>query len=493
MPGSSIAFLRNRCRVGQLPILLPRIIESNSEALAFYPKRTSSFSKSSEKSRGYVVGQKKKSVRVRVRSLLMFLFTKKWTTPTSLKTARVKTESSSQFRRSSCFDFGELRMPDRLFLLQGHPLKAHRIGCQRAARGPALVLVAALGMSWATTTSRSDDDQKYHHTKLLPRVVHEGTPRKFGKVWELKAPLREARWKDELSAVAWPSEQVLHNGRVKVDSNVSQASVRSLVSSLYVAEKPSKPLIPLHKSSLRIPTLGFQDFERFAEELRTNQTVRTLDLSNNALGNQGVKYFAESIKHNTFLAHIILWGNSIGDQGCYYLADSLRYNNTLKSIQLGHNRITSDGACALLEALQNNVGLEGLFLEGNQLDEACDGSFCPFLSQNKKLVRLNLRHNKLGPLVGKDIALGLEHNRTLEALYLENNNLGDEGAFALANSMETNETLRSCHTNKNRMSKEGYAALQARSAKRYLEKAEKEKKKYDTKYDQLLRNLEDHK
>ena len=120
-------------------------------------------------------------------------------------------------------------------------------------------------------------------------------------------------------------------------------------------------------------------------------------------------------------------------------------------------------------------------------------AFVRFLSQNKKLVRLNLRHNKLGPLVGKDIALGLEHNRTLEALYLENNNLGDEGAFALANSMETNETLRSCHTNKNRMSKEGYAALQARSAKRYLEKAEKEKKKYDTKYDQLLRNLEDHK
>ena len=82
-----------------------------------------------------------------------------------------------------------------------------------------------LGMSWATTTSRSDDDPKYRHTKLLPRVVHEGTPRKFGKTWELKAPLREARWKDELSTVAWPSEQVLHNGRVKLDSNVSGAVV----------------------------------------------------------------------------------------------------------------------------------------------------------------------------------------------------------------------------------------------------------------------------
>ena len=104
-----------------------------------------------------------------------------------------------------------------------------------------------------------------------------------------------------------------------------------------------------------------------------------------------------------------------------------------------------------------------------------------------------MRHNKLGPLVGKDIAKGLEDNSTLEAIYLENNHLGDEGAFALAGAMDTNETLRSCHTNKNRMSKQGYAALQAKSAKKYLEEAEKEKKKYDAKYEQLLQNLKDHK
>ena len=345
---------------------------------------------------------------------------------------------------------------------------------------------------WATSTTRSDTSPRYKYTELLPRVINKGTSRKFGKTWELTAAKQAMKWKAAMSIVEWPSEQMKHNGRiVEVQST---ASVASLTPSLYVEHGPlsnfeKEPLIPPHKSTLKIPTLSFHDFERFAEELKTNFSVHTLDVSNNALGNQGAKYFANALGHNQHLEHLVLWGNNISDAGAKAIAEALKHNCTLKSLQIGHNRISSEGAIAIIEALRENYCLEGLFMEGNLLDDACEGFFHDMLKVNKSLIRLNLRHNKLGPEAGKDIAEGLKRNKTLEAIYLENNHLGDEGSFAIHDALEENTTLKSCHTNKNRMTKEGHRKMEHLKLQKQIE----ETKAQEEFYNRMLKNLETHK
>jgi hypothetical protein len=350
-----------------------------------------------------------------------------------------------------------------------------------------------LGTEWRTTTTRSDDNINYEHTALLPRVVkpYEG---KYGKTWELKAPLRAAGWKQKMDNIDWPSERVIHNGRLKegsissLDCDLSQCSVQSLTPSLYHDRDTTTPIIPLHKKTLKVPKLSFHDFERFAAELSDNNTVHTLNLSNNALGDLGAKYFALALHTNQHLEHLVLWGNTIGDAGAKDFAKALSINTTLKSLQLGHNRITSEGAMSIfIDGLCNNSTLEGLFMEGNLIDDCIEGAFSEMLNVNSGLKKLNLRHNDLGKLSGIDIGKGLEVNTTLQALYLENNKLGDKGALAIATALEKNETnaVHSCHMNKNGLSKVGHQAVKAKKATKILEE--------EARFQAVLDNLEQHK
>ena len=350
-----------------------------------------------------------------------------------------------------------------------------------------------LGTEWRTTTTRSDDNIDYKYTALLPRVMkpYEGN---YGKTWVLKAPLRSARWKEKMNDVDWPSERITHNGRLKegsmssLNSGLSQSSVQSLTPSLYHDRDTTTPLIPLHRKTLKVPKLSFHDFERFAAELSENDTVHTLDLSNNALGDLGAKYFALALHTNQHLEHLVLWGNTIGDAGAKDFAKALSINASLKSLQLGHNRITSDGAMALfIDGLCNNNTLEGLFMEGNLIDDCVEGAFSEMLQNNTSLKRLNLRHNELEHLSGIDIGKGLETNTTLQAIYLENNKLGDEGALAIAMALENNEetAIHSCHMNKNGLSKVGHQAVKARKATKVLEE--------EARFQAVLDNLEKHK
>jgi hypothetical protein len=112
-------------------------------------------------------------------------------------------------------------------------------------------------------------------------------------------------------------------------------AVQSLTPSLYHDRDTTTPIIPLHKKTLKVPKLSFHDFERFAAELSDNNTVHTLNLSNNALGDLGAKYFALALHTNQHLEHLVLWGNAIGDAGAKDFAQALRINTTLKSLQLG--------------------------------------------------------------------------------------------------------------------------------------------------------------
>ena len=68
------------------------------------------------------------------------------------------------------------------------------------------------------------------------------------------------------------------------------------------------------------------------------------------------------------MAELNLNENNMGDQGAEQIADALKTNTTLRKLELGLNYITDVGAKSLLEALEANTTLEYLGISGNEIE-----------------------------------------------------------------------------------------------------------------------------
>ena len=84
----------------------------------------------------------------------------------------------------------------------------------------------------------------------------------------------------------------------------------------------------------RKPGVGFvtsfiMAIQNFADGLRKNTTLQTLNLTGNNIGNEGAIALAEAIKINKTLTYINLSKNSIGEEGCLALKDAIRGKNNL--------------------------------------------------------------------------------------------------------------------------------------------------------------------
>ncbi|KAF4097458.1 hypothetical protein G5714_021466 [Onychostoma macrolepis] len=230
-----------------------------------------------------------------------------------------------------------------------------------------------------------------------------------------------------------------------------------------------------------------------ATVLRSNSSLKGLDMSNNNLQDSGVKKLQNGLKNtNCTLKKLRLSDCSITEEGYKALASALRSNPShLIELDLTGNDPGQSGVKQLNDLLQDpNYQLKTLrLLKNPAADEACQ-YVTGIVGKNPLLLReLNLserelgdtrvnqitallkdKHCKLNTLIlhkcglteesCSALATVLRSNSSLKELDMSNNNLQDSGVKKLQNGLEnTNCTLEKLRLSSCSITEEGYKAL----------------------------------
>jgi len=211
-------------------------------------------------------------------------------------------------------------------------------------------------------------------------------------------------------------------------------------------------------------SLGFSNISELAEALKSNRSLKKLDLRRNRFGPAGGVALAGALKVNIALTDLNLCGGSdLTD--IKELAEALKSNRSLSKLNLSYNKFGAAGGVALAGALKVNVALTNLVLFNCNLTDIKE--LAEALKSNRSLSKLDLSGNAFGPagvaaLAGalkvnvaltdlnlgrcyltdiKELADALKSNHFLSTLALERNKFGSAGGAALADALKTNATL----------------------------------------------------
>ena len=158
---------------------------------------------------------------------------------------------------------------------------------------------------------------------------------------------------------------------------------------------------------LLVGGLDAQSAQDFAEVLKDNQALQTLDLP-------GIFFFGDRR------------GNSISDEGAKALGEALKANKTLQMLNLTNNSIGAEGAAALGAALKANKALQTLYLDSNSIGDEGAKALGAALKDNQALERLYLRSNSIGDEGAAALGAALKDNQALQTLDLNGNSIGED-------------------------------------------------------------------
>lgn len=84
---------------------------------------------------------------------------------------------------------------------------------------------------------------------------------------------------------------------------------------------------------------GNSNARALVEILKSNNTVKELNLSNTGLDDDGIKEICDGIKENNSLIYLNLSRNHFSEIGADYLAKALSFNNSIKKLDLSQNAL----------------------------------------------------------------------------------------------------------------------------------------------------------
>ncbi|KAJ3111995.1 putative aminopeptidase npepl1 [Phlyctochytrium bullatum] len=192
------------------------------------------------------------------------------------------------------------------------------------------------------------------------------------------------------------------------------------------------------------PATLFEQIERCEASSPTDVVPhRTLDLSGRMLHIKTLAALCNVLQSDSTFAAVSLADAFVGDDMVVLLAAALKTNETVRDLDLSGNNIRADGAMALAQMLKMNSTLERLSLEWNCIGLWDSGpkSLADALSINRTLQHLDLRNCKIGPQSAICIAQGLSHNTTLRTLDLRWNHAGLLGGRAFIDALQHNTVV----------------------------------------------------
>ena len=193
--------------------------------------------------------------------------------------------------------------------------------------------------------------------------------------------------------------------------------------------------------------LGDEVCDTVCNMVRTNESVRRLDLGNTQIGTMTLIQLAKVMWYNATVRVLNLENpRSAYDKqetACYHLAKMVRANRALSELYLGKHNISDRGAQLLAEYLEDNATLRVLDLRANKIGVAGAEAFAILLMRGGSVLStLNLASNRICDQGGQALGVALRSSRHLLSLDISSNEIGDLGLVAVADALNANTTLQ---------------------------------------------------
>ena len=222
-----------------------------------------------------------------------------------------------------------------------------------------------------------------------------------------------------------------------------------------------KRSVSLSSFHLIASDIGDAGATALAEVLRTNTTLKSMDLQKNpGIGNPSVMSLCEALKVNTTLSSLDLSGTGISDAGVLSLVEVLKTNtSSLTSLLLSDIKISHQSLKSIAEVLRVNSTLKDLTFKGNKVGVGGTKLIAESLKANTTLKLLSLSRNNIKAKCGRLFSDSLKVNGTLESLTLAKNALGSRGAQLLSDGLRVNTSLRHLDLSWNSIGSEGAESI----------------------------------
>ncbi|XP_074854067.1 NACHT, LRR and PYD domains-containing protein 12-like [Carettochelys insculpta] len=222
------------------------------------------------------------------------------------------------------------------------------------------------------------------------------------------------------------------------------------------------PHCKVKKISLGCCRLTSACCEDLASALKTNQSLKELDLSGNKLGETGIKLLCKGLKHqNCSLQKLGLRGRSFTTTCASDLASVLAKNQSLTELDLSYGQWGDAGVKQMFKALKNpTCKLQKIKLECCLLTSACCNDLASVLGINETLVELDLRNNELRDSGVKQLCAGLKReNCKIQKLVLSNCSFTGTSCGDLSAILGKSQYLRELDLCYNKLGDAGFRLL----------------------------------
>uniref|UniRef100_A0A672QYI3 Uncharacterized protein n=1 Tax=Sinocyclocheilus grahami TaxID=75366 RepID=A0A672QYI3_SINGR len=167
-----------------------------------------------------------------------------------------------------------------------------------------------------------------------------------------------------------------------------------------ICEGLKNPVCELKILNLRKCGLTEESCSALATVLRSNSSLKELDMSNNNLQDSGVKKLQNGLENtNCTLQKLSLRKCGLTEESCSALATVLRSNSSLKELDMSNNNLQDSGVKKLQNGLENTNSYLFTFLyRFNCISitaEGCATLASAFNSNPSNLIELDLSGNKL--------------------------------------------------------------------------------------------------
>ncbi|KAJ9518537.1 hypothetical protein QJQ45_018553 [Haematococcus lacustris] len=243
-------------------------------------------------------------------------------------------------------------------------------------------------------------------------------------------------------------------------NNIPDEALRSLASCLV----SNHNITELDLSGNRI---GVQGSKALAELLDSRScALRVLNCSHMHMSDREVVPLAAALENNQSVATLDLSNNDLGEKAGLALGNMLGINITLNELELSWNKLRTKGVAYIAEGLKPNLALQVLGLAWCGIQDAGAAALGGTFKINHGLVDVDFCGNGIGPEGAVALAAGIAQSTSLAAVALDNNDFREEGGRALLKALEMNRGIVICRVENTNISQELRIAADALLAPR---------------------------